>query len=116
MEHKGFGKLFYRCDRIWRCGLDLVVLSGGNCTVAQNALDHRIINAQAVQIRRQAPAEPMPSMPADTSTLEHVFHFPLIASIQVERVSDRVREDQAGTAAQEHRLVPSRSYASWVAR
>jgi hypothetical protein len=34
-------------------------------------------------------------MPGDTSTLEHVFHFPLIASVQVERVSDRVREDRA---------------------
>ena len=69
----------------------------GSCyrAVAQNALDHRIIHAQAVQIRRQAPTESMPSMPRDTSTLEHVFHFPLIASVQVERVSDCVREDRA---------------------
>ena len=29
-----------------RCGLDVVVLSGRYCTVPQNALDHRIINAQ----------------------------------------------------------------------
>jgi hypothetical protein len=34
-------------------------------------------------------------MPRDTSTLEYVFHFPLIASVQVERVSDGVREDRA---------------------
>jgi hypothetical protein len=60
--------------------------------VPQNALDHRIIHAKAIQIRRQAPAEPMPSMPRDPGTLEHVFHFPLMASVQVERVSDCVRE------------------------
>jgi hypothetical protein len=78
-----------------RYGLDVVVLRGCYRAVPQNALDHRIIHAKAIQIRRQAPAEPIPSMPRDPGTLEHVFHFPLIASVQVERASDSVREDRA---------------------
>jgi hypothetical protein len=56
--------------------------------VPQNALDHRIIHAQAIQIRRQASAEPVPTMPEEPSTFEHVFHFPLIAGVQIERMSD----------------------------
>ena len=44
----------------------------------------------------QAPAEPMPSMPQDPSTSKHIFHLPLIAGVQVERVSDRVCKDRAG--------------------
>jgi hypothetical protein len=75
----------------------LMVVVLGCCygAVPQNALDHRVIHAKAVQIRCQAPAESMPSVPQDSSTLKHVFHFPLIVSIQVERVSDSVCKDQA---------------------
>jgi hypothetical protein len=80
----GFGELLHCCDGIGRCGLDVVVLRDGYRAVPQNALDHRIMHAQAVQIRSQAPAEPMPSMPRDPSTFEHVLHFPLIASVQVD--------------------------------
>jgi hypothetical protein len=71
-----------------------VVLGGRHCTVPQNALDHRIINAQTIQIRSQAPPESMPPVPEKSSTLQHVFHLSLVAGIQVERMSDRVGEDQ----------------------
>jgi len=92
VEHnKALENCFHRCDRIGRWDLDVVVLGGCYRAVPQNALDHRIIHAKVIQIRRQAPAESMPSMPRDPGTLEHVFHFPLIASVQVERVSDCVR-------------------------
>jgi hypothetical protein len=63
-----------------------VVLRGSYVTVAQNALDHRIIHAKAVHIRRQASAEAKPAVPGDAGTLEHVLHFPLITR-NVSRVS-----------------------------
>jgi hypothetical protein len=59
-----------------------MVLCGSYVTVTQNALDHRIIHADPVQIRRQASAEAMPAVPGDAGTLEHVLHFPLIARVQ----------------------------------
>ncbi len=55
-----------------------MILLGRYCAVAQNVLDHRIINAQAIQIRRQAPAEPVPTVPEESRPLEHIFHFPLV--------------------------------------
>ena len=72
-----------------------MVLGGRDCAVPQNTLDHRIIHPQAVEIRRQTPAEPMPSMPGHSSTSEHIFHLPLIASVQIKRVSNRICEDRA---------------------
>jgi len=50
-----------------------MVLRGSYVTVAQNALDHRIIHANAVQIRRQAPAEAMPAVPGDAARLSTSF-------------------------------------------
>ncbi len=88
MEHIKASELSHRSDRIGRCGLDVVVLSCCYRTVPQNPLDHRVIHAQAVQIRRQAPAEPVPAVPQKSRTLEHIFHFPLIASVQIERMSE----------------------------
>jgi hypothetical protein len=47
-----------------------------------------------IQIRSQATPESMPLVPEKSSTLQHVFHLSLIAGIKVERMSDRVGEDQ----------------------
>jgi hypothetical protein len=52
------------------------------------AEDNRVIYAQAIQIRRQAPTKAVPTMPGNSGTLEHVLHFPLITGIQVKRISD----------------------------
>jgi len=71
-----------------------MVLSCCNCAVSQDALDNRIIYTQAIQIRCQAPSETVPTMPRNPSTLEHILHVPLIASVQVERVPGRVCEDR----------------------
>jgi hypothetical protein len=70
LEHsgaqQGLGELPHCGDRIRRCGFDVVVLRGCYCAVPPNALDHRIIHAQAIQIRRQTSAEPVPTMPGST--------------------------------------------------
>ena len=58
-----------------------MILCGSDVTVAQNVLNRRIIHANAVQIRRQASAEAMPTVPGDAGTLEHVLHFPLILTV-----------------------------------
>src|SRR5712691_13056837 len=79
-----------------------MVLRGSYVTVTQNALDHRIIHANAVQIRRQASAEAMPAVPGDAGTLQHVLHFPLIASVQVKRMPNRISENWA-----RHRITTS---------
>jgi hypothetical protein len=37
----------------------------------------------------------MPAVPGDAGTLEYSLHFPLIASVQVKRMTGRIGEDRA---------------------
>jgi hypothetical protein len=63
--------------------------------VPQDALDYRIIHTEAIQIRCQAPAETVPTVPFDSCALEHILHFPLITSVQIERMQDGISKDWA---------------------
>jgi hypothetical protein len=90
LEHKwsttGFGELPHCGYRIGRCGLNVVILGRGNGAVAKNQLDHGIVNAKAIQIGCQASPKPMPTVPEDTCSPKHIFHFALVASVQVKRM------------------------------
>jgi hypothetical protein len=69
--------------------------SGCYCAVPQDAVDDRIIDAQAIQIGRQTSAKPMPPVPQNPSFLEKVFHLPLVALIQIERSAHGICKDRA---------------------
>jgi hypothetical protein len=71
-----------------------MVLCCCNRAVPQNALDHRIVNPKAIQVRSQSSAETVPTMPEYPGTSEYIFHFPLIARIQVKWVPRRVCKDR----------------------
>ena len=68
----------HRSDCIGRCCLDVMVLRHLHRAVPQNPLDHRIVNAEPIKVRRQPPSKSVPTVPQDPRR-GNVLAFPNIA-------------------------------------